>query len=61
MRVLVETEQSAENPGLPVQVLFGDSKYLPFANHLHRLDPRDDRASSRCGPQALHGPQARFT
>jgi hypothetical protein len=59
-RALIDTEQSAEHPGLPVQVLSGDPKYLPFANHLHRLDSRDDGSSSRCGPRALHGPQASF-
>jgi hypothetical protein len=59
-RALIDTEQSAEHPGLPVQVLFGDPKYLPFANHLHRLDSRDDRAISRCRLRALHGPQPSF-
>ena len=59
-RALIDTEQGAEHPGLPVQVLSGDPKYLPFANHLYRLNSRDDCASSGCRPRALHGPQASF-
>ena len=41
---LIDAEQSAEHPGLPMQVLSGDPKHLPFANHLHRLDPSNYRA-----------------
>ena len=43
-----------------MQVLSGDPKYLPFTNHLHRLNSRDHRASGRCSPRALHGPQSPF-
>lgn len=39
---LIDTEQSTEHPSLPMQVLSGDPKHLPFANHLHRLDSRND-------------------
>ena len=44
---LVETEQIAEDPGLSMQVLFGNPQHLPFANHLYRFDPGKNRAGRR--------------
>ena len=58
---LDDTEQSSEHPGLPVPVLSGDPKHLPFANHLHRLDSGNiHRAGRRRRPRTLHGPQPTF-
>ena len=43
VRALVDAEQCSEDPGLPMQIRFGDAEHLAFANHLHRLDPSNHR------------------
>ena len=57
---LRNTQESTENPGLPVQVVPRDSQRLPFPYHLRRLDPLNHRPSRPLGPRALHRTQPSF-
>src|ERR1051325_10946273 len=54
---LCSTEQSLEQPGLPVQVVAVDPEYLPFPNHVRRLDSLDGRPRCRRRAWALHRSQ----
>jgi hypothetical protein len=55
---LIKYRAERRTPGLPVQILSGDPKPLPFANHLHRLVSGNHRAGRRRRPRTLHGPKA---
>src|ERR1044071_6659123 len=54
---LCSTEQSLEQPGLPVQVVTGDPEYLPFPNHIRRLDSLNGRPRCRRRAWPLHRSQ----
>ena len=56
--VLVETEKGTEHPGLSAKIRSGNPKHLSFANHLHRLDPRNHSPRGRHRPRPLHRPQS---